>query len=156
MGRGGTPASLPPECPQKGNPCRGNGTNQKRFPRAIVQVYGNVPVRPDPAHPRRDGTATGAVRGPEATVKARAISSARLWRRRLYTCALSTSSSVTALKGSLILRGASRLDAFSAYPLPAWVPCDAPGGTTGSPEASPARSSRTSARSAQKPCAHDR
>ena len=30
--------------------------------------------------------------------KRRAISSARLWRRRLYTCALSTSSSLTALK----------------------------------------------------------
>ena len=29
--------------------------------------------------------------------KLRAISSARLWRRRLYTCALSTSSSLTAL-----------------------------------------------------------
>ena len=46
----------------------------------------------------------------------RAISTARLWRHRLYTCSLSTWSSPTALKGGLILGGASRLDAFSAYP----------------------------------------
>ena len=48
----------------------------------------------------------------------RAISTARLWRRRLYTCCLSTSYSPTTLKGDLILRLASRLDAFSAYPFP--------------------------------------
>ena len=47
----------------------------------------------------------------------RAISSARLWRHRLYTCTLSTSSSVTTLKGNLILWPASCLDAFSTYPI---------------------------------------
>ena len=88
--------------------------------------------------------------------KSRAISSARLWRRRLYTCALSMSSSLTALKGNLILRPASRLDAFSAYPIPTWVPGRAPGGTTGAPEVGPPRSSRTSGRAAQISCAHDR
>ena len=51
--------------------------------------------------------------------KPRAISSARLWCRHLYTCALSTSSSMTTLKGDLILRPASCLDAFSIYPVPA-------------------------------------
>ena len=48
----------------------------------------------------------------------RAISTARLCRCRLYTCGLSTSSSTTALIGSLILGWVSHLDAFSAYPFP--------------------------------------
>ena len=51
----------------------------------------------------------------EQTGKFRAISSARLCHRWLYTCALSTSSSSTALERSLILRRVSHLDAFSAY-----------------------------------------
>ena len=88
--------------------------------------------------------------------KSRAISTARLWRHRLYTCCLSTSSSGTALNGVLISRMASRLDAFSAYPNQARIPGGAPGGTTGKPEACPTRSSRTSARTTQYSCAHDR
>src|SRR5690606_8742635 len=48
----------------------------------------------------------------------RAISTARLCSRLLYTCGLSTSSSPTALIGSLILGWVSHLDAFSAYPFP--------------------------------------
>ena len=88
--------------------------------------------------------------------KFRAISSARLWRRRLYTCALSTSSSLTTLKGVLILRRASRLDAFSAYPGQTRIPGGAPGGTTGKPEVCPSRSSRTSDGAAQNSNAHDR
>ena len=44
-----------------------------------------------------------------------AISTTRLWHCCLYTYSLSTSSSLTALYGSLILRGVSHLDAFSAY-----------------------------------------
>ena len=36
--------------------------------------------------------------------------------------------------GNLILRGASRLDAFSVYPVRPWLPGDAPSGTTGTPE----------------------
>ena len=47
----------------------------------------------------------------------RAISSARLWCLHLYTCTLSTSSSMTTLR-NLILWPASHLDAFSAYPIP--------------------------------------
>ena len=49
----------------------------------------------------------------------------------------------------LILGGASRLDAFSVYPFPTWLPCYALGSTTGAPEVSPARSSRTKASSSQ-------
>ena len=59
-------------------------------------------------------------------------------------------------RGDLILRTASCLDAFSAYPFPTWLPSGAPGGTTGGPEVGPARSSRTSASTAQISNAHDR
>ena len=51
--------------------------------------------------------------------------------------------------GYLILRGASRLDAFSVYPVPAWLPGYALGSTTGTPAASPPRSSRTRGSSSQ-------
>src|SRR6478736_5070100 len=58
--------------------------------------------------------------------------------------------------GNLILRGASRLDAFSAYPVRTWLPSDAPGGTTGTPAERPSRYSRTKDSSSQISCAHDR
>jgi hypothetical protein len=58
--------------------------------------------------------------------------------------------------GNLILRGASRLDAFSAYPGRTWLPSGAPGGTTGTPEVRPSRSSRTKDSSSQISCARDR
>ena len=45
--------------------------------------------------------------------------------------------------GHVISRGASRLDAFSAYPFPTWLPSAAPGGTTGTPAVGSSRSSRT-------------
>ena len=45
--------------------------------------------------------------------------------------------------GSLILRVASRLDAFSVYPCRTWLPSCATGVTTGAPEVRPSRSSRT-------------
>lgn len=43
----------------------------------------------------------------------------------------------------LILGVASRLDAFSVYPVHTWLPCYAVGTTTGAPEVRPSRSSRT-------------
>ena len=45
--------------------------------------------------------------------------------------------------GSLVSEGASRLDAFSAYPVPTWLPGDAPSGTAGTPAVGPPQSSRT-------------
>lgn len=45
--------------------------------------------------------------------------------------------------GNLILERASRLDAFSAYPIPTWLPGGAPSGTAGTPEVGPPQSSRT-------------
>ena len=69
------------------------------------------------------------------------------------TSDLSTSSSSRGLidfcQGYLILRGASRLDAFSVYPVPTWLPGYALGNTTGTPEVSPPRSSRTKGSSSQ-------
>ena len=56
--------------------------------------------------------------------------------------------------GYLILRGASRLDAFSVYPFPTWLPCHALGSATGTPEVSPSRSSRTKDSSSQISYAH--
>ena len=56
--------------------------------------------------------------------------------------------------GYLILRGASRLDAFSVYPVPTWLPGYAFGNSTGAPEVSPSRSSRTKDSSSQISYAH--
>ena len=47
--------------------------------------------------------------------------------------------------GYLFLGGASRLDAFSVYPVRTWLLRAAPGGTTDTPVVRPARSSRTRA-----------
>ena len=58
--------------------------------------------------------------------------------------------------GGLILEGASRLDAFSAYPVRTWSPSCATGVTTGAPSVRPPRSSRTRGSSPQTSCAHDR
>ena len=51
--------------------------------------------------------------------------------------------------GYLILRGASRLDAFSVYPFRTWLPCHAAGTATGTPAVRPSRSSRTKDSSSQ-------
>ena len=59
-------------------------------------------------------------------------------------------------QGELVLEGASRLDAFSAYPLPTWLPGDAPSGTAGTPEVGPPQSSRTRGRTPQFSYAHGR
>ena len=52
-------------------------------------------------------------------------------------------------EGYLILRGASRLDAFSVYPFRAWLPGYRLGSLTGAPAARPSRSSRTKDSSSQ-------
>ena len=58
--------------------------------------------------------------------------------------------------GYLILRCASRLDAFSVYHIHTQLPSCALGRTTGAPEVCPSRSSRTKDSSSQISCAHDR
>ena len=52
-------------------------------------------------------------------------------------------------QGYLVLRGVSRLDAFSGYPVRTWLPGNAAGATTGPLEVRPPRSSRTKGRSSQ-------
>ena len=59
-------------------------------------------------------------------------------------------------QGDLILRWVSRLDAFSGYPDRTWLPGNAIGMTTGTPEVRPSRSSRTKDRSSQISNAHRR
>ena len=56
--------------------------------------------------------------------------------------------------GNLILRRASHLDAFSAYPNRTYLPSNAIGMTTGTPLVRPLRSSRTRSSSSQVPYAH--
>ncbi len=58
--------------------------------------------------------------------------------------------------GNLVLEGASRLDAFSAYPVPTWLPGDAPSGTAGTPAVGPPQSSRTRGDAPQVSSAHGR
>ena len=55
--------------------------------------------------------------------------------------------------GDLILGTASRLDAFSVYPFPSWLPGRAIGMTTGPPADGPSRSSRTKDSPPQISCA---
>ena len=57
-------------------------------------------------------------------------------------------------EGYLILRGASRLDAFSVYPFRTWLPGHGFGKPTGPPEVRPSRSSRTKDSSSQISYAH--
>ena len=56
--------------------------------------------------------------------------------------------------GDLILRGASRLDAFSVYPFQTWLSGHRLGSLTGTPAVRPSRSSRTKDSSSQISCAH--
>ena len=58
--------------------------------------------------------------------------------------------------GNLVLRPASRLDAFSAYPFPTWLPGGALSATAGTPEVGPPQSSRTRGDAPQISCAHGR
>ena len=56
--------------------------------------------------------------------------------------------------GVLILRGASRLDAFSVYPVQTWLPGREFSNSTGTPAVRPSRSSRTKDSSSQISYAH--
>jgi hypothetical protein len=59
-------------------------------------------------------------------------------------------------RGNLVSKRVSRLDAFSAYPFPAWLPSDALSRTTGTPEAGPPQSSRTRGEPSQVSYTHGR
>ena len=72
------------------------------------------------------------------------------------TPGLSTWWSSTVLMRILVSRGASRLDAFSGYPVRTWLPGGAAGATTGTLEVRPPRSSRTRGSSSQDSNTHGR
>ena len=63
---------------------------------------------------------------------------------------------MTFVNGNLVSEGASRLDAFSAYPVPTWLPGGALSRTAGTPEVGPPQSSRTRGDAPQVSHAHGR
>ena len=94
-------------------------------------------------------------------VKRSAVSTGRLRRSlalhaRPIDLVVFQEPSALIVHGNLILEGASRLDAFSVYPVPTWLPGDAPSGTAGTPEVGPPQSSRTRGDSPQVSYAHGR
>ena len=90
----------------------------------------------------------------------RSISIGQLTHYCAYTSDLSTRSLRVTLPafavGYLILRWASRLDAFSVYPIRTRLLSYALGSTTDAPVVRPTWSSRTRVSSSQISCAHDR
>jgi hypothetical protein len=112
---------------------------------------GQDPPRPGP--PRIRSPATGRRRGRSGSGRggqvARLLGPVGCGGRPPCTPGLSTWSSSRSLRcargapGNLVLEGASRLDAFSAYPVPTWLPGGAPSGTAGTPAVGPPQSSRT-------------
>ena len=82
MGRGGAPGLWPPEWGTRWRNAKGSGRGIQPRQREGRGAEGAPPAGAGPRGLRR---------------KLRAISRARLWRRRLCTCPLSTSSSRTAL-----------------------------------------------------------
>jgi hypothetical protein len=94
-------------------------------------------------------------------VKRSAVSTGRLRRSlalhaRPIDLVVFQEPSALIVHGNLILEGASRLDAFSVYPVPTWLPGDAPSGTAGTPEVGPPQSSRTRGDAPQVSYAHGR
>ena len=75
-------------------------------------------------------------------------------RRPIYLIVSEGSYSLSVM-AILIFRGASRLDAFSVYPVRTSLPSCAIGMTTVAPEVRPSRSSRTRDSSHQNSSAHD-
>jgi hypothetical protein len=117
----------------------------------------------DPKGPWIWGSAAKASLGSDCGQAARPISTGKLSRlpcvhSRPINLVVYEGSSVwpEGQRGYLISREASRLYAFSAYPFRTWLPSGAPGGTTGTPEVRPSRSSRTKDGSSQVSCAHTR
>ena len=78
----------------------------------------------------------------------------RFHRRPIYLIVSEGSYSLLAM-AILFSRGASRLDAFSVYPVRTSLPSCAFGKTTVAPEVRPSRSSRTRDSSCHDSCAHD-
>jgi hypothetical protein len=157
MGSGGSPAPWPPiNRDRERVVCVTSGP--KRSARALWRVCHAWCARNEAA---RSGRVTPMNTDPSDPVKPHGPL-VRLGSTCCHasTCRLSTWWSPTALQGSydpggFILGRASHLDAFSGSPVPAWLPGAASGDTTGTPEASPSRSSRTKDGFPQSSNAHD-
>ena len=78
-----------------------------------------------------------------SAVRTGRLRSSRTVHARPIDLVVSQEPSVRSVLGSLVSEGASRLDAFSAYPVPTWLPCGAASATAGTPEVGPPQSSRT-------------
>ncbi len=122
----------------------------------VPDVHGKLVMSPpiNPAEPRwmraagRGGQAVGCWDWSAAAVARRTLPAHRPGRLpgAFIACA----------NGNLVLKRASRLDAFSAYPFPTWLPGGAPSGTAGTPEVGPPQSSRTRGDPSQVSDAHGR
>jgi hypothetical protein len=133
MGSGAGPPPWPPGRPARpGIPgARGGRQGLARGARACV-------CRAAPAGRAGGGCcARGGSRAPRAIRTGRLRASPRLHPRPIDVLVSHGP------RGGLVLRGASRLDAFSGYPARTWLPGGAAGATTGAPEVRPSRSSRT-------------
>ena len=124
--------------------CGSGPLSPRRAPSRGLRHRGRTWTRPvAAATPRGGGAATD--RGGQV---ARLLGLVRCGGRPPCTPSPSTWSSSRSLHssnadGNLVSEGASRLDAFSAYPVPTWLPGGAPSGTAGTPAVGPPQSSRT-------------
>ncbi len=118
---------------------------------------------PSPAGPRPydidmwDARRHGHGRSTAGPCSSRAISTTRLRASPpLHLWPIDVVVSHGPSERGLISWWASRLYAFSAYPVRTWLPSGAPGGTTGTPAVRPSRSSRTGDSPTQSSCARYR
>ena len=150
------------------------------FP-SLVPSLGNIPAslccrftffrhrRGEPVHPDNRTTSTSILISPaflpvsslvSPKSSPRPISTAKLhmlpcFHRRPIYPVVSRGPYFLLGMGTLFLRGASRLDAFSVYPVRTSLPCYAVGTTTVAPVVRPLRSSRTRSSSSHDSYAHD-
>ena len=152
MGSGSVSPRIPPGRPRTGmKQVRAERTSpRKRGCRSASKGLSIFSVRQTPPE------------GSEWALEMRAIKTIELlvpvssMRCRTYTPGLSTWWSTTALKGELVSRWVSRLDAFSDYPVRTYLRCIAAGATTAPPEVRSSRSSRTRDKSSQNSNTHGR
>lgn len=172
MGTGGTPPVSSPEIRPAGGQARraqiavDRSRGNRRGKRCGIRPASSLRVR-TPAGPRHRVVMRPAIRrrpggrgGRIGVVKRSAVRTGRLRRspavhsRPIDLVVFQEPSHYCA--GNLVLEGASRLDAFSAYPVPTWLPGGAPSGTAGTPEVGPPQSSRTRGDAPQVSSAHGR
>ena len=151
MGSGRTPPTLPPET-------FGSVSTHSTRPKLVRSVESDREAMLRALAPNPDLELTFALEIGQAT---RPISTGQLHASPRFHLPPISSWSTRGLQGPcgpgyLVLRPASRLDAFSGYPFRTQLPGYANGMTTGTLEVRPFRSSRTMNSSSQVSCAHGR